>query len=813
MPTTNWTEILATYPDAWALTPVKDKRPLRNSWQSEQPLSKEVLTVLLTEGQQLSKVDGSQWHCRWTGVGLRLGTISGGLLALDIDGPLAEQRFFELQGNSKFPDTVSWTSGKPHRRQLLFQALPEQMDLILPYKEKCGTQDIKEELDFRWDGEQSVLPPSVHPDTGHYQWINDLSHPVLPIPEWVIDFLQSKAVHRTEPTKASVIRETPLLSALPTSGGSNGERWGDVDFARSYLAALAHWRCDDYECWLRVGMALHATSDSLLLDWEQWSAQSPKFKAGECEKKWQKFKPDGSISLGTLGQYAKEDGWQSPFEGRQSSYRSQYQPRPSVAPGVPTLELESPAVLIQSEAYKRVERNLYRNLPPHLLEAEVELLGLLLLDLCNPLDVIGTITNADIFYDKRHQVIYQAMLDLDQQKMPTSLVPVLDRLKATDELEKIGGKQFLIDITDSQHNSLRGTKVGECANLLVEKWIRRQLIQTAHQLSILGHEQTSPLDTVLDEGERLVYGVRNLQPTKKTLPNSEVSYAAYELLCNPGSIYPTGFSALDARLVGLEPETLTVLAARSSMGKTAVALQMLVQFATLNKRHCVYFSLEMTAKQLEFRLWSLLSCHPLFRDQGFQPVTGTRLKQHLSGQNPLSPEEAENISRIASFATNLDLSINDSRGITPSGIGSECRKLKSQHGNELGLVVVDYLQLFGEGKGDASERSNVLLNVTRYFYNLAQELKCPIVLLAQVNRGPESRDNKRPSMSDLAQSGGVEWIADNIILLYRESYYKEDADDTLEMICSKVRQGETGTARMGFDLSCQLVYDITESYV
>lgn len=804
---TNWTEVLSTYPESWSLTPVKDKRPLRPSWQSEQALSKEVLAVLLEEGQELAKNDGSQWHCRWTGVGLRLGTVSGGLLAIDIDGELAEQAFFELQGSNEFPETVSWTSGKPNRRQLLFQALPEQIDLIFPYKLKVG-EDVKQELDFRWDGAQSVLPPSRHPETGNYQWVNDLTFPVLPIPEWVIDFLQSKAVEKVPVTKASVIRETPLpLTFNPE------DRWGDEDFARSYLNALSPWRCDDYECWLKVGMALHATSDSLLLDWERWSAQSSKFKPGECEKKWQKFSPNGTITLGTLGQYAKEDGWQSPFEGLRNSSKSRYTPRPNNAPRNPVLELDSPAVMTQTETYRRTEKSLYHALLPHLLEAEIELLGLLLLDLCNPYDVLGVIENADVFYDKRHQAIYKVILELHQEKSPTSLVPVLDRLKAKGELERIGGKQFLIDITDSQHNSLRGTKVADCATLLMDKWIRRQFIQVAHQLSILGHEQTTSIDAVLDEGERLVYGVRNLQPNKQTLHNSEVSYSAYELLCNPGNIYPTGFSALDARIVGLEPETLTVLAARSSMGKTAVALQMLTQFAVLNKKHSVYFSLEMTSKQLEFRLWSLISCHPLFAEQGFKPISGTRLKQHLSGLNPLTEEEAENVSRIASYATGLNISINDSRGITPSGIGSECRKLKSQHNNELGLVVIDYLQLFGEGKGDASERSNILLNVTRYFYNLAQELKCPIVLLAQVNRGPESRDNKRPSMSDLAQSGGIEWIADNIILLYRESYYKEDADDTIEMICSKVRQGETGTARMGFDLSCQLVYDTTESYL
>jgi replicative DNA helicase len=448
------------------------------------------------------------------------------------------------------------------------------------------------------------------------------------------------------------------------------------------------------------------------------------------------------------------------------------------------------------------------------MDAEKEILRLMLTGLCKELDVFGIITNPEVFYDPKHQVVFTAMLEAHKQSNPSTFISVLDILQNNGQLNRIGGKAYLVGLTNSDDNYLRGEDIEKCARLLVEKWVRRELIKASSSISGLGFNQCKPLEAALDEAERLVYALRNLTPNRTTLHNADVANMTYEQLNNPNQIYSTGYPALDSLLVGLEAQTLTVLAARSSMGKTSFAVQTLMQMALLHDKHCAYFSLEMTAEQLEHRLWCLISNHPHYAEYKLTPLKASRIREHLSGISPFSDEEKGNLAAIASLSTHLNFSINDSRNITPTGIGSECRKLKSQHDNELGLVIIDYLQLFGGEGSNAAETSNRLLGVTRYFYNLAQELKCPIVLLAQINRGPEGKQDKRPNMSDLAQSGGVEWVADNILMLYREGYYStENPDDpTLEVICRKARQGATGTAKMCFDKERMLVYEADFDY-
>lgn len=812
MSTINWESELAMLPSQWKLTVVKDKRPLRNDWQNESPIDRQLVLSLL-------KGEISTETIQWTGIGLRAGDISEGLLVIDIDGPSAVAAYKELFGEIP-TDTVAWTSGREQRMSLLFQVPYYNCDVMFNTKHP-GDKNKNEYIEFLWNGKQAVLPPSKHPQTGSYRWINSPANcEVQPIPSIIFDYLKNKKEEKQKKVVSPPLPQLPYHYGAPSKNHFDySSEVSEYEYAISYLESLAFYRADDWKCWIDVGMALHSVSDNLLDEWIRWSQQSSKFKSGECERLWKGFNSNKGIGIGTLGHYAKEDGWCSPFRSNQSSQPNdtasapRYRPRRCNAPSKPVMELENSPLAeemeVDSPQFRQAEAMVYRSLPPHLQEAEMEILGLLLLDQVPSIEVFSSIKEANVFYDKRHQVIYQTMLDLEAECLPTSYVSVLDRLEACSLLDKIGGKSYLLKLTNNQLRSLNERAVENTANLLLDKWLRRELIVAGNKVSYFGNKLDIPLEEILDESEKIVYAIRNLRPTRSTLSNAEVSTQAYQKLNNPNRIYCTGFAPLDDKLIGLEAETLTVLAARSSMGKTAAALQILLQIATIHNKHCAYFSLEMTKEQLEHRIWSLMSVHPFWKNK-FQHVSGKRIRQHLAGIAPFNEEEAANISALAKEALDLNFSINDSRNITPTLIGSECRKLKSQHSNELGCVVIDYLQLFGEGAGDASERSNVLLGVTRYFYNLAQELQCPVILLAQVNRGPESRNDKRPSMSDLAQSGGVEWIADNIILLYRESYYNQEADDTLEFICAKVRQGETGTVRMGFDLNKQLVYDLKE---
>lgn len=212
------------------------------------------------------------------------------------------------------------------------------------------------------------------------------------------------------------------------------------------------------------------------------------------------------------------------------------------------------------------------------------------------------------------------------------------------------------------------------------------------------------------------------------------------------------------------------------------------------------FSLEMTKKQLEYRLWSLISLKEQYEDLGLKPLRSDRIRRHRSGGKPLSEWEFDNIAKIVSIATELPLYINDDRGITVSAIASQCRQIKMREG-KLGLVVVDYLQMMAEDSG--GNRSYELGDVARGLYKMAGDLDVPVLALSQISRAVESRQIKRPMMSDLSQSGILEMVADNIILAYRDEYYNPDTIDVgiLELILAKSRHGETGTATVLFDKS------------
>jgi hypothetical protein len=288
-------QALTEFPSSWVLTPVNGKKiPYRQCWQSEQPISHEEIAKDIRSGKA-------------KGVGLRTGGISGGIIAIDADGPAAHEKILELSNGEALPNTVAFSSGRPGRCQYLFYIPPEYWESIRTTKIGTGVKgdDGKEEkLELRWDGCQSVLPPSAHPSTGVYQWRKSFTEiAIAPAPMWVI--------------KAMLIEQEPQQPERHTTAytrkARTGEQWTDTEWALSYLSALNSYRADDYDDWLTVGMALHSADDSLLTEWDTWSSQSPKYKPGVCEKKWKSFKGQG-VSLGSLAHMAKEDGWRSPFQ-------------------------------------------------------------------------------------------------------------------------------------------------------------------------------------------------------------------------------------------------------------------------------------------------------------------------------------------------------------------------------------------------------------------------------------------------------------------------------------------------------------------
>ncbi|MDV3002872.1 MAG: hypothetical protein N5P05_004527 (plasmid) [Chroococcopsis gigantea SAG 12.99] len=316
-----WSKALSPIPAYWVLTPVKDKKPLRPNWQDEAPIERPELLNLLVKGQKLQGERG-EWHCRWTGVGVRLGTISGGLIAIDADGDNGESKLQELCGG-ELPFTISWTSGKQGRRQLLYKIPSEHHSKMRTIKLGCGEDQY---LEFRWEGCQSVLPPSKHPETGQYRWLISPEEAEVAIaPDWLIDyFLSARFEDKSAPDLFSSLPDLEEIrfagrdsvesaeSAEPKNNYQQRKQQPSSDIERAiiFLNALAAWRADNYDEWLKVGMALHSICPSLLYLWEAWSRQSSKYQPGVCEKKWKSFSPQKGIGIGSLCQWAKEDGWQ-----------------------------------------------------------------------------------------------------------------------------------------------------------------------------------------------------------------------------------------------------------------------------------------------------------------------------------------------------------------------------------------------------------------------------------------------------------------------------------------------------------------------
>jgi replicative DNA helicase len=401
-------------------------------------------------------------------------------------------------------------------------------------------------------------------------------------------------------------------------------------------------------------------------------------------------------------------------------------------------------------------------LPPQNIEAEESILGGILLD-PKAMGRIVDFLAADAFYLRSHQEIYRAAVFLHGKGKPTDVMTVSSWLQDYQLLDEVGGIPRLLQLIE---RTVSAANIDRYAELVMDKYVRRQLIGTGGKVIELARDTTRELDEVLDGAEQEVFLVSNWGRTTRTLSNGEVASAAFTELEKNNPIYPTGLRELDNLIVGFEPGTLTLLAGRPSMGKSQAALFLALQMMVARRIPVVFFSLEMTAQQLEYRLWSLLSVHPHYCDCGFYPLRSGRIRQHRAGLAPLTEREHETIARVLGIATELPLYLNDDRGTTVVGIASECRRLISEK-KKPGLVVVDYLQMMADDSPNGN-RSYELGNVARGLYKMAGDLNVPVLALSQISRAVEGRNNKRPVMADLSQSGILEMVSDNVVLLYRD---------------------------------------------
>ncbi|MGJ3247637.1 MAG: replicative DNA helicase [Elainellaceae cyanobacterium] len=424
-------------------------------------------------------------------------------------------------------------------------------------------------------------------------------------------------------------------------------------------------------------------------------------------------------------------------------------------------------------------------LPPQNIEAEEAILGGILLD-PEAISRVSEMLRPEAFYIGTHQDIYRATLILHGQGRPTDLMSVTSWLHDHDLLEKIGGQSRLAQLVD---RTVSAVNIDQYAQLVVDKYMRRKLIQAGNEIAQLGYQTSNALETVLDQSEQKVFAITQDRPRPGLIPTSDILISTFtdiesraEGIVLPG--IPCGFYDLDAMTQGFQRSDLIIAAGRPSMGKTSFVLNITRNIAASREKLPVaIFSLEMSKEQIVYRLLSMEAQIESGR------LRAGRISQHEWG--PLG----QAISKLSQFPVFID----DTPNISVTEMRSKARRLQAEQGGGLGLILIDYLQLM-EGSG-SENRVQELSRITRSLKGLARELNVPIIALSQLSRGVESRTNKRPMMSDLRESGSIEQDADLILMLYRDEYYNPDTPDRgiSEIIITKHRNGPVGTVKLLFE--------------
>jgi replicative DNA helicase len=422
-------------------------------------------------------------------------------------------------------------------------------------------------------------------------------------------------------------------------------------------------------------------------------------------------------------------------------------------------------------------------LPPQNVEAEEAILGGIILD-PEAIVRVADILTKDAFYVQSHQEIYHCALILHSQGKPTDFMSVSTWLADHNLLEKIGGTTKLAQLLN---RTVSAVNIDRYATLVVDKYLRRQLIAAGHEIVDLGYDTANELETVLDESEQKIFRLTQERPQQGLVPITEPLIQTFNNIENlhqevalPG--IPSGFYDLDAMTSGFSRSDLIIIAGRPSMGKTSFSLNIAANIAKEQKLPVAVFSLEMSREQLAQRLLS-----------GEAKIASNRLRSGRISQNEFEP-----LVNAVSSLSELPIYIDDTANLTIMQMRSQLRRLQAQQKDKLGLVLLDYLQLM-EGSG-SDNRVQELSRITRSLKGLAREINTPIIALSQLSRGVEQRTNKRPMLSDLRESGSIEQDADLVIMLYREEYYNPDTPDQgiAEIIITKHRNGPTGTAKLLF---------------
>ena len=430
-----------------------------------------------------------------------------------------------------------------------------------------------------------------------------------------------------------------------------------------------------------------------------------------------------------------------------------------------------------------MEEAILKRVLPHSIEAEQSVIGSMIMDR-EAIVVASEIIHGDDFYNKQYGVLFDSMVELNDEAKPVDLVTLQERLREKGVPPEVSSLEFIRDLITAVPTS---ANIKYYANIVAEKSTLRKLIRLNEEIANICYAGNESLDVILEETEKKVFDLVQKRNTGDYVPIREVVMNAMDKIekasRNKGNVtgIPTGFIDLDYRTAGMQPSDLILVAARPSMGKTAFVLNIAQHVAFKQNQTVAIFSLELRKEQLVNRLFSLESKVD---------------SQHLRTGN-LSDDEWEKLIESAGVIGKSNLIIDDTPGISIAEMRSKCRKYKLEH--NLSMIIIDYLQLMsGSGKGRNDSRQQEISDISRSLKALARELSVPVIALSQLSRAVEQRPDHRPMLSDLRESGAIEQDADVVMFIYRDDYYNHDTDKKgiAEIIIAKQRNGPIGTVEL-----------------
>ena len=429
-----------------------------------------------------------------------------------------------------------------------------------------------------------------------------------------------------------------------------------------------------------------------------------------------------------------------------------------------------------------MDEALLKRVLPHSVEAEQSVIGSMLMDREAIISASEIIT-ADDFYQHQYGVMFESMVELFNEGKPVDLVTLQNRLKEKDVPPEVSSLEFVRDIMATVPTSVN---VKSYANIVREKAVLRRLIRVNEEIANTGYAGKEKLEDILAHTEKAIFDLLQSRNSGEFVPIRQVALNVLEKIetasRSGGTVtgIPTGFIDLDYKTSGMQPSDLVLLAARPSMGKTAFVLNLVDYIAVRKGLPCMVFSLEMSKEQLVNRMLAMES-----------NVDSQKLRT-----GSLTDADWDAVVEGIGIIGNSKLIIDDTPGISITELRSKCRKMKLEYG--LQMIIIDYLQLMtGSGK-TSDNRQQEISEISRSLKALAREMNAPVIALSQLSRACETRQDHRPMLSDLRESGAIEQDADVVMFLYRDDYYNKDTDkpNVAEVIIAKQRNGPIGTVEL-----------------